>query len=538
MRSVFKSFIVNNISLPYDASFEEAFSVTLRIFRKEGVVLSNPELSIFRKSIDARKKNDIKIVYSVLVSAEFDAAYVPRDKAKISPLVEEKPTVTFGSEKAAPPVVVGAGPCGMFAALMLAENGYSPVLFERGGSVKERKAAVSKFLETRVLDTATNIQFGAGGAGTFSDGKLVTRINDPFTTYVLKTLVKYGAPSEILYLAKPHVGTDVLSVVVDNILNDIERLGGKVLYNTSVTGFKGEGKITSVITDKGELECGGVILAVGHSARDTYSMLMERQVELCAKDFSVGLRIEHPTEVIDRGMYGDCAGHKNLGHGEYTLSYNTKIRGVYTFCMCPGGEVVAATSEEGGVVVNGMSNYRRDGENSNCAVCCSVFKNDFDGTVNGAIEFQRNIERAAFVVGGKDYSAPIITVGDFLKGECKTSPDKVIPTYMGGKGVRLAPADSYLPGFVCDGIRGAILDFDRKIKGFAMSEAVLTGPETRTSAPVRILRDNSTRVSSAFSNLYPAGEGAGYAGGITSAAIDGLRCAIAYMARYCPNMHG
>jgi uncharacterized FAD-dependent dehydrogenase len=535
MSAELKSYVINNIPLSPNASFEEAFSVAGRILRSEGISVNGARFSIFKKSIDARKKKDIKIVYSVLCEVNAHKDYKPTVGGKITELCYSEPDIVYGSKKAEPPVVIGSGPCGLFAALLLAQNGYRPVLIERGGSVSERKEAVLNFCKSRILNTNTNIQFGAGGAGTFSDGKLITRINDPFTSYVLKTLVKYGAGGEILYHAKPHIGTDVLAVVVDNIIEAIKKLGGTILFNTQAYEFVSSGKrVSAVKTSNGSIVAGGVILAIGHSARDTYLSLLREGFDLVPKDFSVGLRIEHPKSVIDKAMFGDFAGHKNLGAAEYALSYNTKKRGVYTFCMCPGGEVVAATSELGGVVVNGMSNSRRDGKNSNSAVCCSVFKSDFGNTVEGAISFQRRIEHAAYVAGGSDYSAPIITVGDFLADKCVTEPGTVLPTYMIENGVRLAHPKAYLPEFVCNGIKGALVDFDKKIKGFAMSDAILTGPETRTSSPIRILRDSKSYTASLFENVYPAGEGAGYAGGITSAAVDGLRCAIKYMSTYCP----
>jgi uncharacterized FAD-dependent dehydrogenase len=351
----------------------------------------------------------------------------------------------------------------------------------------------------------------------------------------LERLVEFGAQEEIKYVAKPHVGTDVLAKVVDNILERIENLGGKVIYNTKMTDFEcNDGRVTAVITDKGNIEAGALILAIGHSARDTYEMLIRKNMSIECKDFSVGMRIEHLASDIDKSMFGDFAGHPLLGHAEYNLSHNTKVRGVYTFCMCPGGEVVAATSEECGTVVNGMSYSKRDGVNSNCAVVCSVFKNDYGATPEKAIEFQRNIERGAFAAAGGEYKAPIITVGDFLKDECKTLPSVIAPTYMNGTNVAIASPIKYLPNFVTESIRTALVAFDKKIYGFARKEAILTGAETRTSAPVRILRNNETKLALGYENLYPAGEGAGYAGGITSAAIDGLKCAIALMSEFKP----
>ena len=529
--------LINNIRLSPDASEQEAFSVAGGRLRSAGLKTDGVVYSIYRKSVDARKKDAVSLIYTVAaeIKVQIDDKLAGRLREKsIATLVSETPVVSYGDEKlSAPPVIVGSGPCGMFAALMLAENGYHPVVIERGATTTERKEEVSRFFRTRVLDPDTNIQFGAGGAGTFSDGKLVTRTNDPLISYVLRRFVDFGAPESILTLAKPHVGTDILLGIVDRVLARVCELGGKVLYRTKFCGVnRRDNRVFSVTTDKGDIPAGALIMAIGHSSRDTYEMLIKDGFSIEAKPFSVGMRIEHPTELIDRAMYGKYAGHPALGHAEYALSHNTKVRGVYTFCMCPGGEVIAATSEQGAVVTNGMSYHARSGKNSNSAVVCSVFREDYGGTPICAIEFQRKIERAAFSAGGKDYSAPVITVGDFLSGGMPTHESSTVcPTYMGG-GVRYASPDNYLPEFVTKGIRGAIPVFDRAINGFASPDALLTGAETRTSAPVRILRDNETRLCVGSDNIYPAGEGAGYAGGITSAAVDGIKTAVAVMRRY------
>ena len=537
MRRESLNFLVNNIKLPVSASVKEAFSVAMGRLKKLGIRASETDCTVFRRSIDARKKDNILFVYSISVKTS-SASPTPEalKKQDIALISTEAPVPFIGSELlSAPPIVVGTGPAGLFAALMLAENGYRPLVIERGGNVQERKRAVDRLNKLHVLDPNTNIQFGAGGAGTFSDGKLVTRINDPMTSYVLDRFVNFGADSSIKYIAKPHVGTDVLSEIVDRMLGRIEKLGGTVLYHTRFIRANANcGRVYSITTDKGDMPAGALILAVGHSARDTYESLMADSVMLEAKPFSVGMRIEHLAEDIDRAMYGDFAGDERLGHAEYALSTNTKERGVYTFCMCPGGEVVAAASEDGGVVVNGMSYNSRSGKNSNSAVVCSVFREDYGKTPMAAIDFQRRIEKSAYAAGDGKFCAPIITVGDFLDGGCKSEPLRITPTYMSGDNVRLARPESYLPGFVCESIKNALRDFDKKIKGFAARDAVLTGAETRTSAPIRILRDAEERVAVGYSNLYPAGEGAGYAGGITSAAIDGTRCALALMKKFAP----
>lgn len=535
-----KSFLlINNVKLSVNASHTEAFSVARGILKKAGLASFAKEYRIFRRSIDARHKPDIYFVYSVAVSGDFpDISEEKQRRYGISQQNKQKmPTAVIGDTPlSAPPVIVGSGPCGLFAALLLAEEGYNPIILERGGSVKERMAAVDRFNKFHILDTETNIQFGAGGAGTFSDGKLVTRINDPLTCYVLERFIEFGAPEEIRYIAKPHIGTDILATVVERMTERICALGGRVFYHTKyLSPIMMNNTVSAVLTSKGEIPCGALILAIGHSARDTYENMIKSSFDIEAKAFSVGMRIEHLAEDIDYALYGTREFNPDLGHGEYALSYDTKNRGSYTFCMCPGGVVVAAASEEGGVCVNGMSYNSRSERNSNSAVLTSVFKEDYGGTPMGAIEFQRKIEQAAFKAGGGGYSAPIITFGDFISGACKTEPKRILPSYMYGKNIKLARPESYLPDFVCRGISSAILDFDRKIKGFASHDAVLTGAETRTSAPLRIKRDSETRLALGYTNIYPAGEGAGYAGGITSAAIDGAKSALALMKIYTNN---
>ena len=538
MRSDACFIVINNIKLPINASSQEAFSVAARRLSKARVPTHGVRYSIYRRSVDARKKNDIKFVYSV--SAFGDFGRLDRERLKsndMSVFLENKEiNVEVGDKPLKnPPIIVGSGPAGLFAALLLAKHGYRPIILERGGSVAERQRAIERLNREHILDMDTNIQFGAGGAGTFSDGKLVTRINDPLTSYVLERFVEFGAGENIRYIAKPHVGTDVLSRVVDNMLTRIADLGGRIEYNTKfIRPVTHDGRVISVITNRGEIATDALVLAIGHSARDTYESLFSENMIIEPKDFSVGMRIEHLSQDIDRALYGDFAGHPELGRAEYNLSYDTSNRGVYTFCMCPGGEVVAAASEAGGVVVNGMSYNSRGGKNSNSAVVASVFKSDYGNTPASAIDFQRKIERAAFASAGGEYRAPIITVGDFLSDKCETLPKRIIPTYMQGENVKLTLPDKYLPSFVTRSIKNALTAFDKRISGFASPDAVLTGPETRTSAPVRIIRDSESRLAISYRNLYPAGEGAGYAGGITSAAIDGIKTAIAVIKEYKP----
>ncbi len=537
MKQRVSALLLTGIKAPLDATEEQILQIASMKMKRSHILGAGLHFRIYKKSVDARHKGDIRFVCSVLAQApEGELITVDDDvlaRLRARPFVAAEPEITHGTEPLAhPPLVVGMGPAGLFAALMLAEKGYCPVLIDRGDGVSARAAAAARFRASGILDTESNIQFGAGGAGTFSDGKLVTRVNDPLCNYVLERLVEFGAPAEITQKAKPHVGTDILRVVVDRILARIEALGGQVRYRTRLEDFTRTEQGLLVRTSRGELLADVLVLAIGHSARDTFEMLMRRGLPMQVKPFSVGVRIEHLREDIDRALYGDLAGHPALGPAEYTLSDTTGERGVYTFCMCPGGEVVAAASEEGGVVVNGMSEHARDGRNSNAAVAVSVLPEDVGGTVSGAIAFQREIERAAFRAGGGDYVAPVQTVGDFLQGRARTEPARILPTYGGGR-VRVADLSTVLPDFVCRSLASGLCSFDQKLPGFAVCDAVLTGAETRTSSPLRILRGEE-RTAIGFDGVYPVGEGAGYAGGITSAALDGLRTALCIMARYCP----
>lgn len=525
-------YIISGISLPLDAPAEEAIAAAAKKLRRAGIPART--LSLYRRSVDARDKRDIRLVYAVRFATEGTLKKEIEQKLRLSRFSAEPLRLVHGhTAMSARPVVVGMGPCGMFAALLLAENGYRPILLERGDDVENRVRTVEHFVRDGALDANCNVQFGAGGAGTFSDGKLVTRISDSRCTYVLEKLHALGAPSEILTMAKPHIGTDILRGVVANIAQRITECGGEILYRTTLLDL-GEVKdgVRRLVTSRGEIAASVTVLAIGHSARDTYSMLLNRGFEITPKDFSVGMRIEHLKSDIDSALYGTFAGHQALPYAEYNLSYNTKARGVYTFCMCPGGEVVGGASEHGGLCVNGMSAYARDGRNSNSAVCVSVYRSDYGNTPRAAIEFQRSLERAAFTAGGSDYSAPISTVGDFLNDRACTTLGAVQPTYRGGK-VRGANLRELFPKELGDTLAAGITDFGRKIKGFDAPHALLSGVETRTSAPLRILRGEDLTML-CENDIYPGGEGAGYAGGITSAAVDGVKIAEKIIEKYKP----
>lgn len=531
------SFAIGGIALSPDASEAEACDIAAKELKRAGINPARLRFDIYKASVDARKRQAIRIVYSVAVTS-LDGEYsvsedaLSRLRRPVIRLSCAEPELSFGSERAEqPPLVVGMGPCGLFCALALAENGYKPILIDRGDGISERCRRTTAFRDGGVLDTESNIQFGAGGAGTFSDGKLVTRVGDKRVNYILKRFCDFGAPKEILTSAKPHIGTDMLVSVVDGMLERIRALGGTVVYRCRLDAIEdGGADCIRAVTTCGDISCSSLVLATGHSARDTYAMLMRSGYCIEPKPFSLGVRIEHLQCDIDKALFGELAGHPRLGKGEYHLSDTTSGRGVYTFCMCPGGEVVAAASEKGGVVVNGMSRHARDGRNANSALLASVRPSDYGATCEGAIDLQRRLERLAFKAGGEDYFAPCQTVGDFLSGRSGSEPSRIMPTYRGGR-VRMARLDSLLPDYTVEELRRGLHSFERKLHGFSVGDAILTGVETRSSAPVRILR-NEALCASGHDRVYPCGEGAGYAGGITSAAIDGLRVAEALMKRF------
>ena len=432
------------------------------------------------------------------------------------------------------PVIVGFGPCGMFCALWLARRGYRPLVLERGADVDARTAAVNAFWKTGTLNETTNVQFGEGGAGTFSDGKLNTGVNSPRIGWILEQFVAAGAREDILYDAKPHVGTDVLLTVVQNLRKRIISLGGEVRFNTALTGLHTRnGALTGIETTAGPVPCEQMILAVGHSARDTFAMLHDLGLPLECKPFSVGFRAEHLQTEIDKSLYHGAAGHPALPKGEYQLSQHVSGgRCVYTFCMCPGGTVCAAASEAGGVVTNGMSLHARDGRNANAAVVVSVDGSDFDNDPAKAVAFQRRLEQAAYRAGGGNYLAPAETVGSFLAGRGALELGAVQPTYP--RGVTPCDLGSLLPDDLSGALRAGLTAFGRKLAAYRATDAVLTGLETRTSSPVRLLRDKENLQCTGLAGLYPCGEGAGYAGGIMTAAVDGVRCAAELMKNWGP----
>ncbi len=492
---------------------------------------------IHKESIDARK-GDIWFVYTIDVEMENEDTVLKKNPSK---KISKSPDETYkyvsqgdGLIKGRP-VVVGFGPSGMFSALILSEMGYRPLVIERGKPIEERITDVKLFWKEGRLNTDSNVQFGEGGAGTFSDGKLTTRIKDTVRCRkVLKTFVDAGAPHEIFYKQKPHIGTDILQKIVKNIRKEVLNLGGEIRFNSKMTDISVyNGQLNAIgINGNEKVDSNCVILGLGHSARDTFEMLYHKGVGMEQKSFSIGVRIEHPQKLIDCSQYGKHAGHPELGVADYKLAYHCKNgRGVYTFCMCPGGLVVASSSETHEVVTNGMSYFKRDGKNANSALLVDVKPDDFgcDHPLAG-IDFQRIWEKKAYESGGTCYHAPVQRVGDFLKGIPSTEAGKVLPTYR--PGVCWTDISKCLPDFVVNSLREAIPEMGKKIMDFDMDDAVLTAIETRSSSPVRILRDKM--LESSIGGLFPAGEGAGYAGGIISAAVDGIKIAEVVVKRFQP----
>jgi uncharacterized FAD-dependent dehydrogenase len=519
---------ISNIKLPLDSAESDLRSAVLKKLRVEDDQLLS--LTPVRKSVDARDRNQIRFVYTV----EADLRGRIRTSKDIVPaaayqyLVEGPGAEPLNHR----PVVVGAGPGGLFAALLLARFGYRPLVLERGKSIDERRRDVARFLEAGVLSPESNFQFGEGGAGAFSDGKLTTGIHDPRCREILKILTEAGAPEDILYLAKPHLGTDRLPGVVSNLSRMITANGGEIRFSSRLTQLRSNSGVLTEIQINSEewLPASVLILAAGHSARDTYEMLYSQKIHMTQKAFSAGVRIEHPQALIDNRQYGAFAGHPALGAADYRLSCRLPSgRGVYTFCMCPGGSVIPAATEAGGVVTNGMSPWKRNGVNANSALLVSVTPEDLKSAHPLAgMFFQRELEQSAYRAGGGEFRAPVQRVEDFLASRAAHAPGTVVPTYLPGT----APADltAFLPDFITESLQKSIPILNHKLPGFALPDALLTAVETRSSAPVRIVRDS--QLQSSLHGLIPCGEGAGCAGGIVSAAADGLRCAEAVIRQY------
>lgn len=525
---------LTDIQLPLDHTEADLKNAILKRLKIDSDDLLN--FDIFKRSYDARKKTAIVLIYTVDVTVQDDDALLHRVKdiqgqAKVSktPDTSYKFVAHANKHDFPRPVVIGFGPCGLFAALILAQMGYRPIVLERGKAVRERTKDTWGLWRKRELQPESNVQFGEGGAGTFSDGKLYSQIKDPkhYGRKVLTEFVKSGAPEEIMYVSKPHIGTFRLVKMIEEMRGNIIELGGEIRFQQKVTDFDiKDGQICGItINDHEKLVTDHVVLAVGHSARDTFQLIYDKGIYVEAKPFSVGFRIEHPQSIIDKARFGPNAGNKILGAADYKLVHHAKNdRSVYSFCMCPGGTVVAATSEPGRVVTNGMSQYSRNERNANSAIVVGISPEiDYPGHPLAGIDFQRKLESKAFEVGGGTYNAPGQLIGDFLANRASTELGEVVPSYK--PGITLCNLADVLPAFAIDAIREAIPEFDKQIKGFSLKDAILTGVETRTSSPIRIKRKDDDLQSINTQGIYPAGEGAGYAGGILSAAIDGIKVA-------------
>ncbi|KPU46324.1 hypothetical protein OXPF_00520 [Oxobacter pfennigii] len=529
---------INNLRLDLEQNIEELKPLACKKLKVKKNDIK--DFKITKESVDARRKGKIDFIYSVeLVLDTDEESYVKKLNDSDVAYEESKIKDDFiPGDKLLNnrPCIVGSGPAGLFAALNLAQKGYRPIVFERGKNVDERSNTVQKFWRTGNFDPECNVQFGEGGAGTFSDGKLTTRIKDKRSSIVVEELVKYGAPTDIVYNYKPHIGTDILRNVIKNIRNEIIRLGGEIHFSSRLTDINIEnGILKSIrINNSTHMDCQVLILAIGHSARDTIEMMNKRGIKLSPKPLAVGFRVEHKQSMIDTAQYGKFASHPKLRAADYKLTYHSSKfeRGCYSFCMCPGGIVVAAASEEGRLVTNGMSEHARDKENANSALVCTVNARDFASKdALSGIQYQRRLEEAAYKLGGGNFVAPVQRIDDFLYDRKTVKLGTVTPSYT--RGYTLSNLNDCIPDEVSAVIKEALANFDRKIKGFGSGSGILTGVETRTSSPVRIDRhDNCQSVE--VTGIYPAGEGAGYAGGIVSAAVDGIRVSEEIMKIYAP----
>ena len=512
--------IIENIILDIDCEDGDAIREARKRLNNLGKNARSPG-KIYRKSLDARRRDNIKFVYSVIF-----------DDNKKSGGLEIKGVRQFRDYR---PVIAGFGPAGMFCALVLAEHGCKPLVFEMGADIDKRARQTNKLFKTGAIDEKSNVCFGEGGAGTFSDGKLTTRINDPLCGFVLNSFVKFGADEKILYQAKPHIGTDKITAIVKNMREEIIRLGGSVYFDSEVTDINVTRSINNIseitVNNADRYKTGGLFLAGGHSSFRLYDLLIRKGFALEPKAYSVGFRIEHRQSYIDELVYGRFAGHKNLPPAEYLLSHKKPgTRGVYTFCMCPGGIVVNSASENGALVTNGMSYNARNEINANAAVAVSILPEDYGGSVGGAFEFRKRLEESAFEIKNK-FAAPVQTLGDYMKSRTGSlEKSDVAPSYTGE--VTEFNLNKLFPEFINESIKNGLENFDRKLRGYLSGGAVLTAPETRTSSAVRILRDGTTLEAVGNGGVYPCGEGSGYAGGITSSAVDGVRCAVKYLEKY------